>query len=64
MGMSAGGFSWNIRKKIACEQSVFERMDVFWQNMGMREVCFLENGRFFGFSRKLGKSHPIEFFGP
>ena len=32
------------------ESTEFLRMDVFWQNMGMRE-CFLENERFF---RKYG----------
>ena len=28
------------------EQCVFERMDNFWQNMGMRAAWFLENGHF------------------
>ena len=46
MGMKVGVFHEKFEKMI-WEQAVFERMDVFWQKVGMRSMSFLENGGFF-----------------
>ena len=55
------------------EYYVFERIDLFGKNKGMRAACFLENGRFFtnhghesnDFSVKnRKKGYPIDFFSP
>ena len=40
------GFFMKFLKKSTWEQSVFEKIDVFWRNMGVRRVCSLENARF------------------
>ena len=60
-----------IKKKH--EYRVFERIDIFWHNMGMRAMCFLENWRFFDkiwaweqwfFQRNRKKRHTVDFVGP
>ena len=42
MGISTGFFILYL-KKMALEHRVFEKIDIFLQNMGMWVVCFLEN---------------------
>ena len=46
MWMIKGGSSWKFWKKTSLEHRIFERLDVFWQNMGMKATCFLEIGLF------------------
>ena len=36
----------NLKKK-DMRALYFEKMDVFWPNMGMRATCFMSNGQFF-----------------
>ena len=47
MGMTAWGFSWKIWRKWHQRTMILRELTFFWQNMGMRALCFLENGRFF-----------------
>ena len=44
-GHDSGMFIMNTFWKKDMRALFFERMDVFWQNVGMRAVCFLENER-------------------
>ena len=46
MCMTERGFSWKIWKKNDIRAPCCEKVDIFWQNMGMRATCFLENGHF------------------
>ena len=72
MCTTAGVFHEKFEKKSTWEHRVFERMDVFLTNMGMRAVCFLENRRIFDkilaweqwFFREKAeqKGHPIDFY--
>ena len=45
MGITAGVFNETF-EKMTREHCVFERWTLFWQNMGVRTVRLLENGRF------------------
>ena len=40
------GFFMKNLKKNDIRAPCCEKMDIFWQNMGMRATCFLENGHF------------------
>ena len=40
-------------KKMTCEHRVFVRKEVLRENIGMKALCFLENGRFLS---KMGMS--------
>ena len=72
MCTTAGVFHEKFEKKNTWEHRVFERMDVFLTNMGMRALCFLENRRIFDkiwawehwfFREKADeKGHPIDFY--
>ena len=46
MGMTVGGFLWKVLKKWHESTMFLRECTFFWQNMDMRAVCFLENGRF------------------
>ena len=72
MCTTAGVFHEKFEKKSTWEHCVFERMDVFLTNMGMRAVCFFENIRIFDkifsweqwFFREKAeqKGHPSDFY--
>ena len=62
-----------LKKKKTWEHCDFERMDIFWQSIFMRILCFLENGSFFSkksaweecfFRENRIKEHPVYFFRP
>ena len=64
MGLTAGDFLKKTWKKMTWEHSVFDRMNVFWQNMDLRAVSSLKNRRITNinwvweqlfFSKKSGK---------